>query len=189
MNLKKCTDGKNESAMTAPKPEFARVGSVKDYYFVTFQHPTGAGVSFGNWKEKEDAERLCDFINAAVAPIQAKAGHFDTLNKDKVEDEEAIKKLCRPILGDTDVDGTSYDVPSCVDCVELAIQKLQAKADLTKKMREGIRWMAQTIHQAYHETGTYATCTKSTCAHATELIAEYDRLTKPDAKERMKGEK
>ena len=36
---------------------------------------------------------------------------------------------------------------------------------------ETIRWMAQTIHQAYHEKDTFMKCPKNTCDGARQAIA------------------
>lgn len=36
------------------------------------------------------------------------------------------------------------------------------------KLRESIWWMAQTVHQAYHE-GSIEDCQKATCRHALEV--------------------
>ena len=40
-----------------------------------------------------------------------------------------------------------------------------------KELRESIRWMAQTVHQAHH-TGPIEGCKKSVCDHAAKVLAE-----------------
>lgn len=42
------------------------------------------------------------------------------------------------------------------------------------RLRESIRWLAQTVHQAYHH-GPIEDCPKATCRHAVE------ELRRPDA--------
>lgn len=47
-----------------------------------------------------------------------------------------------------------------------------------EKLREGIRWMAQTVHQVHHQDqpGTFKECPKSICKHATELLDNEEKL-------------
>jgi len=40
-----------------------------------------------------------------------------------------------------------------------------------REMEEGVRWLAQTVHQVHHD-GALETCEKSTCAHARRLLNE-----------------
>lgn len=40
-----------------------------------------------------------------------------------------------------------------------------------EKLLETIRWVAQTIHQAYHEKGTFMDCGKNTCDAAKQALA------------------
>jgi len=41
-----------------------------------------------------------------------------------------------------------------------------------KELLETIRWVAQTVHQAYHESGTFMTCSKNPCYTAKQVLVQ-----------------
>lgn len=49
---------------------------------------------------------------------------------------------------------------------------------IAEKMRETIRWAAQTVHQAYHGKDTFMECPKNTCDAAKQGLALYDEAVK-----------
>ena len=58
--------------------------------------------------------------------------------------------------------------------VDLAAKSGEVSAVVlaTAEYRESMRWMAQTIHQAYHQDvgGTWQGCQRNTCTHAAEVL-------------------
>jgi len=52
----------------------------------------------------------------------------------------------------------------------MALELLHQARQEIVRLREGVRWMGQSIHQGYHETGTFQTCPKATCSHAADLL-------------------
>lgn len=53
--------------------------------------------------------------------------------------------------------------------VENLVAAFRASEAESARLREAVRWLAQTIHQAHHE-GTTASCPKNTCAHARDVL-------------------
>lgn len=50
--------------------------------------------------------------------------------------------------------------------------KIDALLAEREELREAVRWVAQTVHQAHHQEqpGTFETCPKSTCDHAAKVL-------------------
>lgn len=57
----------------------------------------------------------------------------------------------------------SSSVKADFDSAMVALQKDQ------ERLKEGIAWIAQTVHQGHHE-GPVTECSKNTCAHARALL-------------------
>ncbi len=87
-------------------------------------------------------------------------------------DRKLMERLCRHGIGHPDPDdgevlaGRDLGIHGCDGCCTPPIDH---EAE-NKRLREAVRWMAQTIHQAYHEKGTFETCSKNTCSHAAQVL-------------------
>jgi hypothetical protein len=43
------------------------------------------------------------------------------------------------------------------------------------RLRETVAWMAQTVHQAHHSTGSWQECPKSVCQAAANALLEVEK--------------
>ena len=57
-----------------------------------------------------------------------------------------------------------------------AINSHDKLVEAVRVLRENLRWVAQTVHQAHHETGTYQTCSKNTCDAVNQVLTQTEGL-------------
>ena len=65
---------------------------------------------------------------AYEAGVKAERGLRELINRDQCADEEKIRVLARPILGDYGVDGDSNAVPDMVEIVQRLVWHIEARA-------------------------------------------------------------
>ena len=84
--------------------------------------------------------------------------------KDLAVGEEALMKSL--------YDGYSHvrcDFWTAAERARRAVAASRRELDRVALLREAVRWLAQTVHQAYHD-GSLDDCPKSTCRHAVDVL-------------------
>jgi hypothetical protein len=56
-----------------------------------------------------------------------------------------------------------------------------------ERLTSTMKWVAQTIHQAYHETGTWEECEKNTCEGIRQALNAFDIMQRPKIEKIMRG--
>lgn len=111
-------------------------------------------------------------------PTCGKKAEYQSKGGDCNLDEYTLHNAPLRVLADADRHGASRECSDCGAYFQIVPEARRVEL-LTpgnrdarvEKYREGLKWIAQTVHQAYH-AGEMLTCPKSTCIHAQKLLGD-----------------